>query len=197
MSEPKLTPLELAAKRNDLETVRFLLEKGACPDPKRKHYAGLALADALMSENYEMVELLLEHGSGINITMREVGTMNAFAGVCRRGDLELVELFIRHGADVNGDLSEDSPLQAALEKNRFEVVKLLFERGLKFNDPLLFSKMICSAIEHCSDAIDFLIEKYSLNLNSRLDESFFRSVRYLKQEKIRRDSETKTYDQWW
>lgn len=198
MPDVKLTPLEFAAERNDLKTVRFLLERGARPNPKRDYDMGIALMFALKNDNFEMTKLLLEYGSGTMIRMTGPGPMDILEGVCRRGYLKFVELFIRYGADARGISRDDEPLKTAVSKNNVEVIRFLLRNGVELNDPFIASKMIETAISHGSNgALDLLIEEYSSKLNSEPAESFFREIERLKKKKIEDDKQANTSHIWW
>lgn len=198
MTDIKLTPLEFAAERNELETVRLLLKKGALPNPEREYETGIALMFSLMNDNFEMAKLLLEHGSGTLVRMTGPGPMDVLEGVCRRGHLEFVELFVRYGADVRGISKDHEPLKAAVSVNNVEAIKFLFNNGVEFNDPFIVSEMIKTAIsDNSSGALELLIKEYSSKLNSKLDESFFQKIKYLEKKKIEDDKKSETDYIWW
>ena len=85
-------PLSLAAKRGYLTVVKSLLEAGAQIEaPERKARHGMALAEAVSGNHYEIAELLLEHGANPN---HQPLTLHA-------NDDKMVALLYRYGAYVS------------------------------------------------------------------------------------------------
>src|SRR5262249_29899113 len=95
-------PLSAAARRNDLEMVKVLLEHGANPSlPEEGAPLGGALWTAVYQKQPEMAKLLLEHGANPNTAPESSGSALFQA----RHDPYLTRLLLDYGArDESGDL---------------------------------------------------------------------------------------------
>lgn len=187
--------LELAVQNNNLEIVKFLLEKGARMNPKHDYNEGLKLLRSLFNGDVEMFRLFLEHDCETITKFKITEYFDVLTVLCKQGKLKLVELFIRCGANVKGIQNNNAPLEEAIKSNHPEIVKLLFKNGVEFNNPFLVAKMIKIAVNRKFDHLDILIDEYKSNLATDLDPSFLDEVEKLRQKKIKNDSEP-SY-QWW
>ncbi len=119
-----------AVLNNKIETVRFLLSKGANPN-LHDHFKGESpiTASCAFDTDIEILRLLLEYGGDPNdhatekdsITyMRSYETPLYYAA---GRSLEHTKMLIKAGADVNLALVKgDTPLHHALVLNRFDVI---------------------------------------------------------------------------
>lgn len=112
------SPLSYAAHEDDLKTARFLIELGARP--------GVSVQNPLLHvRSTEMAELLIKHGAVIEPADDDDDSPLLYAQ-----NAKLAELFLRHGADINRVSPQGrTPLHEAVELERFDVVRLLVERG--------------------------------------------------------------------
>jgi N-acyl-D-amino-acid deacylase len=161
-SEDYRTPLMIAARRpGAAPIVKFLLERGANPNPNSKPPGESSpLMEALTGGDERIVELLIQHGAdakavadmgltmavttgcdkglellAAKITDKEAYTM-ALQNTAVFGDLKAVRLLLDHGADVNAfDVFGRTPLMYAAISDMLplEVVQLLVERGANVN----------------------------------------------------------------
>jgi ankyrin repeat protein len=161
-SDERRTPLMVAARRPGASRiVKFLLDKGADPNPNTKPVADSSpLLEALTAGDESMVKLLLRRGADAKaaaeqgltmavtrnceealelitaqITNQEAYTI-ALQNTAVFGDLKAVRLMLDHGADVNAfDPFGKTPLMYAAISDVFpvDVVKLLIERGADVN----------------------------------------------------------------
>lgn len=116
------TALIAVAWMGDLETVRLLIEKGADVNTKpiKETYVSAlaAVAAGKRPERVDIVKLLIEHGTEVNLQLR-MGYGNALIEAVIRSHFEIAELLIEKEADVNmvvesGSLG--SALHAAVKK---------------------------------------------------------------------------------
>ena len=75
--------------------------------------------------NYELAQLLLEHGADPNVSALNSTPMGSAAAA---GQVEMVELLLRYHADINPTTGV-TPLYLATLNKKHAVMKLLLERG--------------------------------------------------------------------
>ena len=92
------TVLRWAARANQADMVRRLLERGADPN-KANVWGGPPLLYAARSSDTEVAKLLVEHGAQVNFQAQGFGRA-ALHEAAINGNLELVEFLLAHGADV-------------------------------------------------------------------------------------------------
>jgi len=161
-SDDRRTALMIAARRpGAAPIVKFLLDKGANPNPNAKPIGESSpLMEALTGGDDTIVQLLIERGADAqatadmgltmaattgctkgfelltaNITNKAVFTM-ALQNIAVFGDLKEVRLILDHGADVNAaDVFGRTPLMYAAISDLLplDVVQLLIERGADVN----------------------------------------------------------------
>ena len=106
-------PISAAARRNDLEMVRLLLDAGANPSlPEEGAPLGGALWIAVYQKQREMAKLLLEHGANPDTAPESSGP----AILHTRKDPDLRQLLLDYGAK-DDDPPRADPLQRLLEEN--------------------------------------------------------------------------------
>ena len=115
-------PISAAARRNDIEMVRLLLQHGADPNlPEEGAPRGHALWSAVDARAREVVRALLEHGADPNAMVESSGTPTGHA----RRDPELYQLLLAHGGTP--DSTDDRERLGGLigEGNLAEVERIL------------------------------------------------------------------------
>ena len=125
------TLLGLASYFAQVETVQFLLDKGA--DPNKAANNGMKvtpLNSACASSNYAIAELLLKKGADVNAKqMRGITPLHSAA---HNGNIKLAYLLLKHGADINAKSDQnESVVSMAEEKQHKEMVSFLKEQENK------------------------------------------------------------------
>jgi RNA polymerase sigma factor (sigma-70 family) len=129
------TALALAAHFGHIETLEFLIARGANVDAVSNHAMKVTpLHAALFGRQIEAARVLV--AAGADATRKRGGTNWPRAGwtalhYCAHLDFaELVESLIERGADINAlDDEGKTPLRVALESDQQEVTDLLLNRG--------------------------------------------------------------------
>jgi len=124
--------LQLAAKREDIEIVRYLLDKGA--EINAENNGGVtALGSAAFRGYTDIVNLLLERGADVNAGSRdEDGT--ALSCAVAGDHTNLVAILLDKGADINStNKSGCSVLLTAIDTGRRNSAKYLIARGANVN----------------------------------------------------------------
>jgi len=95
-----------AAKHGRLETVRWLLEKGA--DPNLVAAGQTALKEAISGTHLDVVKLLLDSGADPNVSFNDTDRTALFYAATsyhresdRADRITMVQLLLNHGADAN------------------------------------------------------------------------------------------------
>jgi len=161
-SDDRRTPLMIAARRpGSAPIVKFLLDKGANPNPNTKPVAESSpLIEALTGGDAAIVELLIQRGAdakatefmgltmavttecdrGLDLLCARITDKNAYTVALQNtavfGNLKAVHLMLDHGADVNAvDVFGRTALMYAAISDLLplEVVKLLVEHGADVN----------------------------------------------------------------
>ncbi len=161
-SDDHRTPLMIAARRpGAVQIVKFLLDKGADPNPNTVPVAESSpLLEALTAGDDAIVKLLLQRGADAKATADQ-GIVMAVATKCTKGlellakritdkkdytlalqqtaflgDARAIRLMLDHGADVNAfDPTGRTPLMyaAVSDLSPVDCVKLLIQRGARVN----------------------------------------------------------------
>jgi ankyrin repeat protein len=124
------TCLYIAADQGHDAMVELLLDKGAEVNEEVGKF-GSVLQVAVHEGNLSTVKLLLDNGADINAKdQRHTDETTALHRACRVGDSEMVYLLLVYGADMTiENINGQTPLQLAIERSSYEVVKLLLGEG--------------------------------------------------------------------
>uniref|UniRef100_UPI00398E5A1E CARD- and ANK-domain containing inflammasome adapter protein n=1 Tax=Pristiophorus japonicus TaxID=55135 RepID=UPI00398E5A1E len=122
--EKNRTPLFHATSQGHLNTVKVLLEAGAKVD--------VDLIDAIFnSNNPSLIQLILEHGSGISPT----ALVNALFEAVQKNLHRTVGILIEQGIDVNTrNGMQYTPLLLAAELGHTETVNVLLNKGARLDE---------------------------------------------------------------
>ncbi|MDQ3754779.1 MAG: ankyrin repeat domain-containing protein [Acidobacteriota bacterium] len=129
------TAMMLAASKGQLQTVRILLAAGANPNVSvATPHAGTInpLIWGVLSDNKEVVEVLLKAGAEVNPQATDGGTPLLFA--VQSGEIEIIKLLLGRGANVNTKMSNGyTALMVAAEISDPEITKVLIAAGADVN----------------------------------------------------------------
>lgn len=130
------TALMLACHFGKVETVKFLLERGANPN-LIDHYRGNSLTCLLEIHpfgndahrihhhiKFEIIKILVEAGVDINHRADDKG-YSPLHWVAESGSVEMVKFLVDLGASLDGLHDRDTPLHLAIASNSQEVAKYL------------------------------------------------------------------------
>jgi len=122
------SPLQCAAKENQIDLVRLLLELGAdINGPPGEN--GFNLHYAVYSRNREMVDLYVDRGARVDDTCQDSSILVAAISA---GFDDLVPFLVENGADINQTQHGRLPIEKAFEKGLGDLVKFLQKHGASF-----------------------------------------------------------------
>uniref|UniRef100_A0A668AB99 Retinoic acid induced 14 n=1 Tax=Myripristis murdjan TaxID=586833 RepID=A0A668AB99_9TELE len=122
------TALHLAAKNNHLECSKKLIQVNKCTVDAVDGSGKTALHHAAVSGNIQIVQLLCEHKSPVNL--RDADGLTPLLLSARHAHAELCSALLDWGADINAsDNSGRTALMLASESNSVPVVEILVRRG--------------------------------------------------------------------
>lgn len=164
-----ISALFVAASRNNLSMVNFLLDRGADPDI-RTNWGWTPLFAACEHGNFEMARSLISKGA--NPELQSTGEelvgggygmgkgSTPFHRAARSGRIEIIKLLFDHGAEINGK-AFPTPLQwAALSGNK-SILKFLVDHGadIKKNPKqLLYMACFGGVRKSKMEAVQYLLE---------------------------------------
>lgn len=118
----------LAARDNDVERIRLLVQNGA--DVNTLIDGETALHAAVINNSSDVAEFLLDNGADPNIQGLFNLTPLHFVG----NNQNIAKLLVDHGADVNASSKWGiTPLHYAAKANAYSVAELLISNGAKMN----------------------------------------------------------------
>jgi len=127
----KNTQLIQAAKDGDLQAVRAALAEGAGVNGKDNN-GTTALMMASGCGHTEIVRLLLEKGSAVNVKRTDDGVTALFLA-SQNGHAKVAKLLLENDADVNVNADGETALFQASCGGHTEIVRLLLEKGATVN----------------------------------------------------------------
>jgi ankyrin repeat protein len=119
------TPVALACYFENVDIANFLVEKGADPNIQANNGSGInALHAAVAKNNYELCNLLIENGAGVNAV--QIQKVTALHSAAHRGNLSIVKLLIENGANANAKMDNgDTALSIADRDGHLQVKQYL------------------------------------------------------------------------
>lgn len=139
------TPLGWAAGGSNYELAKFLIDKGADPDPPSPEMPdGQMMMEAytpplhraIYAECDELVYLLLESGADVNAL--DLDNISALLVACRSGRVEVVGWLLQRGADLSAkDMDNNNALQYCMmgidnqsADTTVEILRMLARHGV-------------------------------------------------------------------
>lgn len=132
----KGTPLHRAVKKNYIEIVELLIDRGANINQNSSGVTPLHLA--ILRKHQDIIELLVAKGADINF---QRGSLHSpLHRAAKLGLLEVAELLLASGANVDAKqpLGAETPLHHAVWHGHLEVAELLIAHGANVNSRSLF-----------------------------------------------------------
>jgi len=129
--------IHLAARKGDLDIVKFLLDKGISVDEENLDKITpliKGLWNEKLAENDELIKYLIERGANVNHKDNlKRSPIHYIANSWHPDELiNVVELLIKAGADLNAqDYYGMTPMQLALRREQYGMVEYLISKGAK------------------------------------------------------------------
>jgi ankyrin repeat protein len=125
-----MTPLHVAAHKNDTDSVRKLIKSGADVNATNR-YGVTPLALACENGNSAIVAALLNAGADANARQRSGETMLMIAA--RTGNKATIEALLNRGADLNAkDKKGQTAIMWAAAEGHAPIIDLLIKEGADF-----------------------------------------------------------------
>lgn len=135
------SPLIAASQNGHFEVVDLLLQHGADVEVVGPYHNALQAASD--SGHLKVVQRLLQHG--VEIDDAKPGGSAIYHASCK-GHHEIVRLLLDRGADVNA--GEESPVHAAVESDRFDILQTLIDSGANVEGGFLGQTALYRASQH-------------------------------------------------
>ena len=134
----RLTPLYHAVKRGAKDIVELLVHQGALLDGSDGTESSVVF-EAVRQNQMEILEFLLQYDPYVNGLVTDSADLSIkrtpLGLAVENGLLRAVTLLLEHGADVDlKDWSGLTPLCAAVNKQRSEIISCLIESNAEIND---------------------------------------------------------------
>ena len=151
----------LAARKNNIEVVKYLIEKGGNPNICGD-FSHTPLMVFSNNGDVEMVAYLLAHGADPNIKTKYEG-ISAMMLAVYSGNFAVTKLLVENDADVNiQNRYGNTPLMWAMRWKKSKIGKFLLKKGADLNlrNELTGNTALMSAVADGSvEAVVFLVER--------------------------------------
>jgi len=161
------TPLQLAIESRRIELVRLLLERGARVNDT-DYYNSSPLIEAVNRGDFELIKLLVKHGTDLNIqqnmgftalhralTVAEKGAEPLASFINQKREtsrssgekwMEIIKLLVNSGADVNIEsVDSETPLFSAVCSGQIVFIRYIINQPVDINH---ISKRVGSALHY-------------------------------------------------
>jgi len=156
--------LKYPLKNNNIEVVKFLLEKGI--DLNNPDYKGnLPIFYAIEYNNIGLLKLLIESGADLNLKNAKGETMLMLAAISDQ--LELIKMLVEKGININiQDNEGKTSVIYAIQNNKNEAFEMLIESGadITLKDNTGKTALMFAITLEQLEVIKLLVEKSS-NIN--------------------------------
>jgi len=165
---------ECKKKNPDSAKVLSLIEDGADVNDKnaksKNEWTPLHLACA--NKNFNLVELLIEHGA--NVESKSKGHITPLSIACLSEYFNIAKLLIEHGANIESkDKNERTLLDVACQSGQFNLVKFLVEHGANIESKNKYGETpLHLACEYGHLNIVKLLLKKGANVDAKTIEGF-------------------------
>ena len=159
------SPLYEAFRGPHVDTVSFLLEKGA--DITKVTDVDCGILDAMIkSGNLEAVKLILDLFDDSFVYKRHCGGLTALHIAGGYDRPEIADLLIRHGFDINALAGEQSsPLSMSAQCGHARMVRFFLERGAEMRPNYNAESPICNAAARGKTEVVDLLLDYGVDVN--------------------------------
>jgi ankyrin repeat protein len=168
-------PIIYAAYQGNLDTVMQLIDEGADVNARDETNGQTALITASQGCQFEIVELLLDHGAEVDAIDNDGTT--ALMEASYKGDIAIMRLLISKGAQINRKRSfGETALVYAYRGKSFEAMQmLLFENGAVADGRLLYQLLRLAVDRTKVGMVSFMITK--LRADNLLTDALIRASR--------------------
>ncbi|XP_057325156.1 putative ankyrin repeat protein RF_0381 isoform X2 [Microplitis mediator] len=182
-TEIGLSPLEIAAKFQNFEIFKLLVDHGAVIkySLKDRYESGFdgdsLLYYAVKKADVKMVDLILTRGVQINARNKKANGVTILHLAIHSGNKDIVEKLIKCGANVNSkcgidDFEEITPLLYAVFRKSYKIVLLLLKTEANLNDVAKINSKTKSIIDIViEEKYNYIFLMTILNLGADINKS--------------------------
>ena len=129
-----MSALHFAVQKNNIEVLKFLLEKTNTPINVSTSDGTTPLLIAAHDQNEPLINLLIQHGENVNCTFKKYGKSYTLLETLfiEGGPLKSIEILLHLDATITHEA-----MQSAVRSSHLEGIKLLLQYGAIFTQDLL------------------------------------------------------------
>lgn len=162
-----MTPMKMAARYGDFETVKSLVESGVSPNGELDH--GIApLHLAAYSGHLNIVEYLISKGADVNLCRMDAHWNNGCTplhAAASAGNIEVMKILLGKGAVVDHGTGDDpcyssmgsgTALTQAVKRGHARAIELLLEKGADPRNAQVSGSSVLSYVRDATTAAMFI-----------------------------------------